>query len=167
MHSIGSGDEDDLHVSPMASPRNRAKVTQKGRWKTKNEWVPDRSEKGQFCKNCRTNFGLHRLLGGLPRHHCRKCGEIFCGECSSRYSPHPATGIFVRVCDSCFEAIGDIPRYLPGIGSSDFQSVLNRFLKDGTGSGEQGYTSDTEQQLQVSTNYDEMDKSLVCKCVRK
>uniref|UniRef100_A0A4W2DZ42 Hepatocyte growth factor-regulated tyrosine kinase substrate n=1 Tax=Bos indicus x Bos taurus TaxID=30522 RepID=A0A4W2DZ42_BOBOX len=41
------------------------------------------------------------------RHHCRACGQIFCGKCSSKYSTIPKFGIEkeVRVCEPCFEQL--------------------------------------------------------------
>ncbi|ELK38319.1 Hepatocyte growth factor-regulated tyrosine kinase substrate [Myotis davidii] len=41
------------------------------------------------------------------RHHCRACGQIFCGKCSSRYSTIPKFGIEkeVRVCEPCYEQL--------------------------------------------------------------
>lgn len=39
------------------------------------------------------------------QHHCRACGQIFCGKCSSKYSTIPKFGIEkeVRVCEPCYE----------------------------------------------------------------
>lgn len=41
----------------------------------------------------------------LLQHHCRACGQIFCGKCSSKYSTIPKFGIEkeVRVCEPCYE----------------------------------------------------------------
>uniref|UniRef100_A0A8C2S5U7 Hepatocyte growth factor-regulated tyrosine kinase substrate n=1 Tax=Capra hircus TaxID=9925 RepID=A0A8C2S5U7_CAPHI len=41
------------------------------------------------------------------RHHCRACGQIFCGKCSSKYSTIPKFGIEkeVRVCEPCYEQL--------------------------------------------------------------
>ncbi len=43
----------------------------------------------------------------LFQHHCRACGQIFCGKCSSKYSTIPKFGIEkeVRVCEPCFELL--------------------------------------------------------------
>ena len=52
--------------------------------------------------------------GGGPRpdpprsqHHCRACGQIFCGKCSSKSSTIPKFGIEkeVRVCEPCYEQL--------------------------------------------------------------
>lgn len=49
------------------------------------------------------------------RHHCRRCGRIFCESCSSRSQLLPQYDAPVRVCDDCFQE----ENYLR----------LNRFLK--------------------------------------
>ena len=59
--------------------------------------MPD--EACKVCYACESPFSLLRR-----RHHCRVCGRVFCGACSSRkisgrlygYSGH------VRCCESCF-----------------------------------------------------------------
>ncbi|KAG0049827.1 hypothetical protein BGZ83_005354 [Gryganskiella cystojenkinii] len=43
----------------------------------KRHWKPDDSR--ESCAYCFAPF--HRLTN--PRHHCRKCGDIFCGKCAS------------------------------------------------------------------------------------
>eukprot|EP00656_Telonema_subtile_P016033 TRINITY_DN18446_c0_g1_i2.p1 TRINITY_DN18446_c0_g1~~TRINITY_DN18446_c0_g1_i2.p1 ORF type:complete len:298 (+),score=59.63 TRINITY_DN18446_c0_g1_i2:250-1143(+) len=35
------------------------------------------------------------------RHHCRFCGDIFCGKCSSQELLHPNTNTAERSCDPC------------------------------------------------------------------
>lgn len=39
------------------------------------------------------------------QHHCRACGNVFCGNCSSKTSTIPKFGIEkeVRVCEACYE----------------------------------------------------------------
>ncbi len=59
-------------------------------------WQPD--EAMEQCTRCKTEFGFFNR-----RHHCRKCGRIFCGDCSAKtrvVGSYPGT---VRVCDSCAE----------------------------------------------------------------
>lgn len=60
-------------------------------------WVPD-SDCLQ-CTSCGNPFTVFRR-----RHHCRNCGRLFCGRCSSNEMPIPELGYDhnVRVCDLCF-----------------------------------------------------------------
>ncbi|KAH3764081.1 serine/threonine-protein kinase HT1 [Pelomyxa schiedti] len=58
-------------------------------------FLPD-SESG-FCSQCSKSFTLTRR-----RHHCRKCGKIFCTKCSSKRVLLPVQSSEVRVCDGCF-----------------------------------------------------------------
>mmetsp|Transcript_17325 Transcript_17325/g.20083 ORF Transcript_17325/g.20083 Transcript_17325/m.20083 type:complete len:145 (-) Transcript_17325:142-576(-) len=46
--------------------------------KVRAKWVPN--EHVAECFHCRKGFGLIRW-----RHHCRECGNIFCGFCCSQY----------------------------------------------------------------------------------
>ena len=47
-----------------------------------NHWVPD--EERTSCLTCSEIFTLF-----LRKHHCRKCGEIYCHKCSARRIPLP------------------------------------------------------------------------------
>ncbi|KDO19961.1 hypothetical protein SPRG_13066 [Saprolegnia parasitica CBS 223.65] len=62
-------------------------------------WVPD--SLADKCYQCQANFSLV-----LRRHHCRRCGNIFCDACSLSRMPLVSAGFFtpVRVCDKCCEA---------------------------------------------------------------
>lgn len=46
------------------------------------------------CRGCRTAFGLMQR-----KHHCRVCGQIFCGNCSNKALEIPGTTALHRVCD--------------------------------------------------------------------
>ena len=82
----------------------------RGRRKGRDDdfWMPD--DKCSKCLLCEAAFTLWRR-----RHHCRVCGRIFCGDCSS----HVISGLTlgndrpdpVRVCDGCFKAKN--PEQLP------------------------------------------------------
>jgi hypothetical protein len=60
-------------------------------------WVPD-SDCDQ-CTACGSPFTMVRR-----RHHCRNCGRIFCGKCSTNQLSIPELGYDkkVRVCNLCF-----------------------------------------------------------------
>ncbi|KAL5037253.1 hypothetical protein BDV3_006777 [Batrachochytrium dendrobatidis] len=63
-------------------------------------WVPDnRTDKCHICKQEFTLF--HR------KHHCRACGNIVCGSCSTKsfYIPHGHGERLERCCDMCFKDI--------------------------------------------------------------
>ncbi|KAL0592274.1 hypothetical protein ABG067_000382 [Albugo candida] len=59
-------------------------------------WVPDNL--AEKCYACQVAFTLV-----LRRHHCRRCGNVFCDSCSSSRMPIVSANIFtpVRVCDKC------------------------------------------------------------------
>eukprot|EP00002_Diphylleia_rotans_P025203 TRINITY_DN4983_c0_g1_i2.p1 TRINITY_DN4983_c0_g1~~TRINITY_DN4983_c0_g1_i2.p1 ORF type:complete len:376 (-),score=72.46 TRINITY_DN4983_c0_g1_i2:168-1295(-) len=58
-------------------------------------WVPD--DAVTACVGCKAAFGLL-----LRKHHCRKCGMIFCHSCSSNKVALSFLDPPMRVCDRCF-----------------------------------------------------------------
>jgi len=64
-------------------------------------WVPDHLS--NVCATCDSQFNLV-----VRKHHCRKCGRIFCGKCADRYLPLPDEQLYepVRVCHECFRKHG-------------------------------------------------------------
>ncbi|XP_017964617.1 zinc finger FYVE domain-containing protein 1-like isoform X2 [Drosophila navojoa] len=56
-----------------------------------------------MCHACRRNFEK----SGMPKHHCRGCGEGFCHTCSQHRVPVPARGWLqpVRVCNDCYQQL--------------------------------------------------------------
>ena len=56
-------------------------------------WIPDTDAPN--CMGCHEPFTFVKR-----RHHCRACGKVFCGRCSSHFMPLPQFGLDrpVRVC---------------------------------------------------------------------
>eukprot|EP01065_Artemidia_motanka_P023369 TRINITY_DN27926_c0_g1_i1.p1 TRINITY_DN27926_c0_g1~~TRINITY_DN27926_c0_g1_i1.p1 ORF type:complete len:355 (+),score=62.65 TRINITY_DN27926_c0_g1_i1:97-1161(+) len=63
-------------------------------------WRPD--DEATHCLSCSKLFDSHRR-----RHHCRYCGEIYCGPCAQRMYALPRLGYArpVRVCNGCSDLI--------------------------------------------------------------
>jgi len=78
------------------------------------EWVDD-----ELCQRCRTAFTMTNR-----KHHCRNCGGVFCGDCSSKNMKLEHLGIDqeVRVCDGCYKKLS-----MPGGRSA---SISKAFVPD-------------------------------------
>lgn len=67
-------------------------------------WMPDHS--CRVCYHCDSQFTLFNR-----RHHCRLCGRVFCGGCTSNCVPAPSSEPRttcedwdkIRVCNYCFK----------------------------------------------------------------
>ncbi|XVF48819.1 hypothetical protein PTKIN_Ptkin03bG0219100 [Pterospermum kingtungense] len=67
-------------------------------------WMPDQS--CRVCYECDSQFTVFNR-----RHHCRRCGRVFCAKCTSNWVPAPSdesragreAGEKVRVCNYCFK----------------------------------------------------------------
>ncbi|KAI9225520.1 MAG: hypothetical protein DHS80DRAFT_33633 [Piptocephalis tieghemiana] len=65
------------------------------------------------CRGCDRKFNVW-----VRRHHCRRCGLVFCGSCTRHRALLAARGTggmhqgggmtFQRVCEGCYEALGQI-----------------------------------------------------------
>ncbi|GLG93141.1 Lateral signaling target protein 2 homolog [Gryllus bimaculatus] len=81
---------------------------------------------GDVCHRCRIQFGMVQR-----KHHCRACGQVFCGQCSSKTAALPKFGIEkeVRVCERCFDIINRPATTKPNPENSDLPpecSVLSQ-----------------------------------------
>eukprot|EP00250_Pteridium_aquilinum_P013229 c21216_g1_i2 orf=251-1906(-) len=69
------------------------------------QWLPD--SYASVCMQCRAYF--HPIF--FSRHHCRFCGRIFCGSCTSQRTLLPVSFREKgpqRVCDSCYERLAPV-----------------------------------------------------------
>jgi hypothetical protein len=71
-------------------------------------WVPF-SEAGGACAVCAAPFAWQSTCRSAAQdvcaqHHCRACGKVVCGACSTHAACLPPFGIVepARVCDACF-----------------------------------------------------------------
>ncbi|XP_061701348.1 hepatocyte growth factor-regulated tyrosine kinase substrate isoform X3 [Syngnathoides biaculeatus] len=107
------------------------------------DWVD-----AEDCHRCRVQFGVM-----TRKHHCRACGQIFCGKCSSKYSTIPKFGIEkeVRVCEPCFELLNNHPSLSPPLRKAESKPAS-------TGAAElppEYLTSPLSQQSQMPPKRDE------------
>eukprot|EP01100_Stratorugosa_tubuloviscum_P010699 TRINITY_DN4619_c0_g1_i1.p1 TRINITY_DN4619_c0_g1~~TRINITY_DN4619_c0_g1_i1.p1 ORF type:complete len:135 (+),score=40.53 TRINITY_DN4619_c0_g1_i1:199-603(+) len=74
---------------------------------TRVHWKGDNEAEKCQAEFCNTTFSLvHR------RHHCRKCGDIFCDKHTSKRLPLDyeaqtieQLNVLVRVCDNCYTVL--------------------------------------------------------------
>ncbi|XP_065839142.1 uncharacterized protein [Oscarella lobularis] len=80
----------DKHVILVSCAQSHMAVT------VVRSWVPD--DEAKNCMACKLKFTTVRR-----RHHCRKCGGLFCDACSAKRYPLLSIGYSdpVRVCDRC------------------------------------------------------------------
>ncbi|KAK1274744.1 hypothetical protein QJS04_geneDACA000834 [Acorus gramineus] len=73
------------------------------------KWLADSA--ASVCMLCGTRF--HPIM--CPRHHCRFCGGVFCGDCSKGRSLLPVNFRKEdpqRVCDVCYVRLESVQPYL-------------------------------------------------------
>ncbi|VVC87438.1 unnamed protein product [Leptidea sinapis] len=61
-------------------------------------WASDKD--ATSCAACAKDFTIARR-----KHHCRRCGNIFCSACSDKTVALPGNTKPVRVCDACFAEV--------------------------------------------------------------
>ena len=74
-------------------------------------WMAD--ENAKECRECLTVFTPFRR-----KHHCRICGQIFCGRCASHIIKGTRFGYdgMVRVCNHCMRMLDDYDRHAASHG---------------------------------------------------
>lgn len=85
--------EAEYGTAPSEAPQ-RTSVETEGNIRPR--WQPDTVSR---CTQCESTFSIFNR-----RHHCRNCGKIFCGGCTSYWTPIPALGYAnkVRCCAPCY-----------------------------------------------------------------
>ena len=80
----------------------RAQIEQRpaGHMSTTGDWIPD--DEGNICNRCFKQIKAGIFTSG--KHHCRRCGQMICGNCSKNKISLARLGQGnepVRVCDHC------------------------------------------------------------------
>ena len=95
------------------------------------------------------------------KHHCRNCGNVFCGSCSSKSIALPHLGILqpVRVDDGCYARLSDKSRSMPmpSSGVVNMPSKPARTLnqnawqpRDARVTKDDGFDADLKRALEMS-----------------
>ncbi|XP_013412124.1 myotubularin-related protein 4 [Lingula anatina] len=104
-----SGDKDDVMSLPESTEGDEhmslnSNAASDASWEPLEEqdarvtlWVPDHVV--THCAGCDGEFYFARR-----RHHCRNCGQVFCGSCTNNFIPVPQQQLFEpsRVCKGCY-----------------------------------------------------------------
>ncbi|CAJ0572432.1 unnamed protein product, partial [Mesorhabditis spiculigera] len=111
-------------------------------------WIPDNdASKCMVCE--RTQFNLIQR-----RHHCRNCGAVVCGGCSSHSYQLSSVGKRpVRVCDRCFNKLIAGKANNPNVGPPSDQLPAGE--DDSESSGDSDQESEPAVQTTAPTFYPE------------
>jgi len=117
-------------------------------------WVPD--SEANSCMVCkRSSFNVINR-----RHHCRKCGSVVCGPCSSQKFLMPAQSSKpLRVCDPCYATLSKTETTAVGGPLAVSSTVEDSKASDSSGEDD----SDDEEQngnieIPATTSHDDLSK---------
>ncbi|KAG0216936.1 hypothetical protein BGX33_011854 [Mortierella sp. NVP41] len=130
-------------MSSHRSDRNDAHSNATG--PSRAHWKPDSSTQVCTWPGCLREFGFFDR-----RHHCRRCGDIFCSAHCSKAIPldqaldfNPAMGVTSRACTGCFEAYEQWQDLIPTTGTT--------FTSQQSARGTFGSVSDSQLPSEYST----------------
>ncbi|XP_076126980.1 phosphatidylinositol-3,5-bisphosphate 3-phosphatase MTMR3 isoform X1 [Alosa pseudoharengus] len=99
--------DSDFNLDPNCLSRCSTEFFSEASWEQVDKqdtevtrWYPDHL--AAQCYGCESRFWL-----ATRRHHCRNCGNVFCGSCCDQKIPVPSQQLFEpsRVCKSCFTSL--------------------------------------------------------------
>ncbi|KAK3839733.1 MAG: hypothetical protein J3R72DRAFT_447461 [Linnemannia gamsii] len=131
------------HMSSHRSDHNDAHSNAIG--PSRAHWKPDSSTQVCTWPGCLREFGFFDR-----RHHCRRCGDIFCSAHCSKAVPldqaldfNPAMGVTSRACTGCYEAYEQWQGLIPSNGTT--------FMSQQSARGTFGSVSDSHIPSEYST----------------
>ncbi|KAI9721601.1 MAG: hypothetical protein M1828_005091 [Chrysothrix sp. TS-e1954] len=136
------------HWKPPPPPSKAPAKERNTQTNIKTKKQPDSST--TQCENtptCPQNFTFL-----IRRHHCRRCGRIFCAPCSCYAVPldqharfHPS-GRLARACDSCWEDFGGWERARRERKARRAAAAVARGMQRGNGAGDGATDGDEEEE---------------------
>ena len=118
--------------------------------------APPEWSDSDVCMRCREKFTFTNR-----KHHCRNCGNVFCGSCSGKNIPLPHLGIMqpVRVDDGCYARLMERSSRggAPGIGPQSPRETHSTLWQ---GSRMEGSSSERMQPRGARVTEDSFDADL-------
>lgn len=105
IHYLPAWQPDDINLSSLTASESEtiSYITNDDQYKSDSDLENEHFYSyvvGQQCARCLRSFNLVRR-----KHHCRRCGHIFCGLCSNYWQSVEGlvTTKLVRICTDCNE----------------------------------------------------------------